>query len=65
MYTTVASYIATILLSMCMDYVSLAWIDSIPHVTKGATTQVIITLHRKSVLPCKCMELHVVASANV
>ena len=29
MYT---SYIATILSSMCMDYVSLAWLDSISHV---------------------------------
>ena len=29
---TYTSYVATILSSMCMDYVSLAWIDSIPHV---------------------------------
>ena len=33
----VASYIATGLSSMCMDYVSLAWLDSIPLITKGAT----------------------------
>ena len=34
MYT---NYVDTILLSTCMDYVSLAWLYSIPHVTKGIT----------------------------
>ena len=32
MYT---SYVVTILLSMCMNYVSLTWLDFIPYTTKG------------------------------
>ena len=50
---------------MCMDYVSLAWLDSISHIMKGTTMQMIITLHAKSALPRKYVELHVVVSANV
>ena len=42
MYT---SYTVTILLSMFMDYVSLAWIDSILHVTKGATASDSVSPH--------------------
>ena len=39
------SYVASILSNMCMGYVSLAWLDSIPHI--WALLQAIITLHQK------------------
>ena len=48
----VAGYIATILSGMCMDYVSLAWLDPIPHIR--ALLQVIIALHGKGVWPREC-----------
>ena len=56
------SYIATILSSMCMDYVSLAWLDSIPHVR--ALLQTIITLHGR-VCGYMCVEVLIVMPANV
>ena len=45
------SYVATALLSMCMDYISLAWLDSIPHVTKGITAS--------DYQGCVAMQVHV------
>ena len=59
MYT---SYVATILSNMCMGYVSLAWLDSIPHIR--ALQQKIINLHQKGARPCKC-GITVVVPANV
>ena len=55
---TYTSYVATILSSMCMEYVSLAWTPF--HMSWRALLQTII----KGVWPRKCMELHVIASAN-
>ena len=54
MYT---SYVVTILSSMCMDYVSLTWIYSIPHVMKGVTAS---DYHptQKGVWPRKCVEYY-------
>ena len=48
---------------MCIVYVSLRWLDSIPHVTKAATA----SDYQAVVWPHKCVELHTVAiaSANV
>ena len=60
MYT---SYVASILLSMCMDYISLAWPYSIPHVS--ALLQAVITQHQKGVWQCKYVKLNIVVSANV
>ena len=57
MYT---SYIATILLSVCIDYISLTWLYSIPHVMKGVTTSDYYSTERVCSDASACVELHVV-----
>ena len=52
---TYISYVATILTSMCMDYISHVWLDSIPHV--GAYVSYYHPA-RKGVWPCKCGITH-------
>ena len=59
MYT---SHVATMLSSMCMSFVSLAWLDFIPHIR--ALQQKIIGLHQKGIWSCK-YGITVVVSANI
>ena len=48
---------------MCMDFISLTWLDYTAYVI--VLLQAIITLQENRVWPHKCVELHVVESANV
>ena len=59
MYT---SYIAIILLSVCMDYISLTWLYPIPHVMKGITASDYYSTERVCSDASACVELHIVVS---